>query len=743
VKKIRAFSLLEIIVVAALTAMLLSFTLMSLRRPINKAGPQVVADQVAEFLRRTRNKAMKEHEPLAVVFSSNGGASSTCQSVAERAGEANPRIVRVKDFATENPQTVIFIGSYGASGTWSITPPDSGGSNYFTQDILGYPGSARLIEWVGADAPEPMLIFLPDGTVASNDLPHLGGSYRVVVSQGAETTGASVSGAGVLPSGPKLFEVKKVSHPYTVSIASTGLVKVSPGIADGDGSVAEVEAALPLANPAPRMALAPPTEMDPNITEFKAEPNAGFLEGLFGVEQIMHPSRQLTFRVTATQANDEELYCEFEEDSGLGQFSSPGAKKMRYQPAVPPFYTASWRSAWQWSPPPNAKAGDLYSVSATVTAERGGSDTTKGNASYEMDIVLYNAGKIFFGGKNAVTGRSEVYSVRADGTDLQRVTVLEGGDTQQAAPAASRDGRKLIYQSFDVSDFTAALYVQNRRGGLTSKLTDKGIFPSLSDDSTVAVFQQFLGFGTIPNLFTCNPDSGLWPPPVNEVFDPDPGLPINISTVGLRSPAVSPPIAFGPGGTPPDFAADPKNRRVRLPRRIAFEANLGMSDPGHVAIYTADFHDPGRSIEPHNVIRQTQGGPMGGLGNPGGDLRPVWHPDGTKIAFYSDRNGKRQIWAIPFNDDVSAEVSETSDGAVCLTPGFINARDPYYGPNGANLVFTSDDDASGKEWDLYIQQLDPATGYLTPKGAPLQMGLGRYAVFTELFEDINRPVWTL
>ena len=744
----RGFTLIELCVGLAMLGLVLAMTVVSLRRPINKAGPRVVAEQAGEFLRRARARAQTEGVPVAVVIPRNGGASDTCQSLAERCGETSPRIRRVKDFSNENPDTVLFIGTYASAGSWSIAPLSTGGSDYFTKDLPIAAGSARIIEWVGTATAEPMIIFLPDGSAVANDLPHLGDAYRIVVSQGVVTASGAASGTGVLPTAPDIRSLTRASHPYTVSVSAVGEVEVTPGLAEGDGSTTLSESTLPIGSPAPRMAVADPTTLAPAITEFRAEPLAGYLQGVMGIEQTIKPGRQLTFLVAATQADDEDLFCEFSEAGGKGQFSSPGLKRMRYQPACPPFLQASWRAAWQWAPPSDAKINDVFTVNATVTAARGGSDTTVGDASFSTDVICIDLGRIFFGARNSLTGRSEIYCVSADGTDLQRVTTQEALETAQMSPAATRDGNKLIFQSVSLSTLTSTIYGQSRRGGIATFITDKGVNPSITDDGTVTAVQYYTGFGVgIPDAWTVNPDGGTWPPILNPIFDPDPAAMINTSSVGLRAPAVSPPIPFRPGCDPPDYTADPKNRRCKLPRRVAFEANFALSASDHVAIYTADFHDPARSIEAHNLIRQTQGGP----GGVGGDVRPVWHPDGTKLAFWSLRGGKYCCYAIPFNDGTAPQVSESNDNAVLLTPGFNNARDPYYSPDGTKLVFTSDDHDPGKDWDLYIVDLDPAAGdpdpanrYLRPAGAPRRVNLKNNAwLRPQLFESINKPVWTL
>ncbi len=243
--------------------------------------------------------------------------------------------------------------------------------------------------------------------------------------------------------------------------------------------------------------------------------------------------------------------------------------------------------------------------------------------------------------------------------------------------------------------------------------------------------------GSPQRPYTASPDLPAWPPVVLPVFDPsDPKLP---ATTGLMRPSVSPPIPFGVGPTPSAYVPDQGNRRARLPRRIAFESNLGLSNPNHRAIYTAHFYDPGKSIPVTNLVRQTQGTALTGF--KGGDGRPIWHPDGTKILFESNRSGTSRAYVVPFNDDPDAEVSESHDGAICLTPGVGNVKDPFYNPSGTAIVFSSDYHSEGN-WDLYLLHLK-APDYLVPAGEPVKMGLGNYSLFQKTFKDIGGAVWTL
>jgi len=90
---------------------------------------------------------------------------------------------------------------------------------------------------------------------------------------------------------------------------------------------------------------------------------------------------------------------------------------------------------------------------------------------------------------------------------------------------------------------------------------------------------------------------------------------------------------------------------------------------------------------------QWSGNPVQLTVSPARDLRPVWSPDGTRIAFYSDRSDNRDIWVM--NADGSDQKQLTTDPAD-------DAR-PAWSPDGKRLAF--DSDRSGKH-DIWVMNAD-------------------------------------
>jgi TolB protein len=76
----------------------------------------------------------------------------------------------------------------------------------------------------------------------------------------------------------------------------------------------------------------------------------------------------------------------------------------------------------------------------------------------------------------------------------------------------------------------------------------------------------------------------------------------------------------------------------------------------------------------------------------GESIDPEWSPDGSKIVFYSDRNGQFDIWVMDADGSNPIALTDTGDNAF-----------PSWSPDGTQIVFASNRDGN---FEIYVMNAD-------------------------------------
>lgn len=175
---------------------------------------------------------------------------------------------------------------------------------------------------------------------------------------------------------------------------------------------------------------------------------------------------------------------------------------------------------------------------------------------------------------------------------------------------------------------------------------------------------------------------------------------VAIAVVLLGQELLRPPI--GPGASAPSttpIATTPT--ATTLPTAAVTPSPLPAVSglPGRIAF--AQPNGPFPTVNGPSdiwVMRPDRSGLQQLTSDSGSNRQPVWSPDGTRIAFTSDREDRRAIWVM--NADGSNQVRVSPAGANM-------ASEPSWSPDGSTIAFYSGHPAPGGEAEgVYLIDVD-------------------------------------
>ncbi len=274
-------------------------------------------------------------------------------------------------------------------------------------------------------------------------------------------------------------------------------------------------------------------------------------------------------------------------------------------------------------------------------------------------------------------GDADIYTVSADGTGEVNLTNEDPGaeTTADADPAWSPDGTQIAYTVYTVrSGLLNDVWVMNADGSGKVALTDTAtdLEPVWSPDGTQLAFVSTRDGN--PEIFVMNADGS------------------NQTQVTFTEFTNYAPSSLDPAWSPDGS-------------RIAFASNRGSSNGTDYDIYVMNPDGSG-------VVNLTQNSGSGQAGTTG-DRGPTWSPDGSKIAFWTDRdmtqmcsNGcDREIYWM--NPDGSQQQNLTAAPAA-------DDYDPAFSPDGSQMAFTSDRSGAYALYSLDVSTIpQPAIGEAT------------------------------
>ncbi|CAN0432818.1 unnamed protein product, partial [Phaeothamnion confervicola] len=166
------FSLAELLLTLFILAIGLSLAWTHLGTTKNTQQVQMAAQVLADRLRQLRQEAMARGIPQAVAFPSVEGTNAQSQSCYFLEGEQKPVVTSVLNWAGEYPKALCNCG------TWTL----DGGTLWGTSARVGGSKTFDLANWASPHPKDPLFVFTPAGTVASNQ-PSFNGAYYLILSE--------------------------------------------------------------------------------------------------------------------------------------------------------------------------------------------------------------------------------------------------------------------------------------------------------------------------------------------------------------------------------------------------------------------------------------------------------------------------------------------------------------------------------------------------------------------------------
>lgn len=398
-----------------------------------RAGAHALAQLVAEDLRAARQEAMAKRRPVALCFPSGGGSKGHATACYVLEGEAAPRITRVREYGREFPQAQVFLGTWTSGTNRNLNLP---GNKY-----AGF----KPDDWLPTDRKaDYCFIFMPDGSVRTNDLPSFDGAYHLAVTAGVQyASGNAPSGVATMSPGPSYYELSKAGDSYTLALSGNGAVSMSNGLTGGSAPAAGLLASTPGAAPP---ALPEPVTSAPDILgKPRIYPPQDPTLLPPDTEAVVTKDQFLSLEVVARSPTGDQLFCKWEVEAnpansqpGTGVYSMQnfgGGGRMEWDPnfdAGPGEPKGAWRAVWQWRPPPTALPLDKYELACQVTNYDGG----KVDAEVQR-IEIIPPGRILF--ESERDGNPQrIFSMNEDGSQQR-------GYKDGSEPSATLNGSRIVF----------------------------------------------------------------------------------------------------------------------------------------------------------------------------------------------------------------------------------------------------------------------------------------------------------
>jgi Tol biopolymer transport system component len=296
---------------------------------------------------------------------------------------------------------------------------------------------------------------------------------------------------------------------------------------------------------------------------------------------------------------------------------------------------------------------------------------------------------------NPGSDNTEIWTMGADGSNQTRVLPAFGDGVDYSLPAWSPDGTRISYtvwtnnggvaQNIKNQDQTAAIWTMAADGSDRKLVVDGAAedaqdwISAWSPDGNWIAYTRSLNHPptTAPQVEANAPPGQLGPPGA-----------ANGSSIWIVSAG---------GGPARQLTPDTSNAVIGAwspdGTKLAYVVATGATSDVHVATINVGGDDAAPEAIPQLDDDEAI------APNAANDWGPSWSPDGSQIAFVSDRSGNNDIWVKDLDSLVDAATQVTDHGA--------NDWVPAFSPDGARIAFVSDRTGEPEIWSMAADGSDP------------------------------------
>lgn len=282
-------------------------------------------------------------------------------------------------------------------------------------------------------------------------------------------------------------------------------------------------------------------------------------------------------------------------------------------------------------------------------------------------------------------GPRRIWIVDAQGHNPQQITSDSSEAVDHLEPHWSPDGKNIVFQNMERTKFS--IKVVNVATRAVTALTDgrfQDLNPVWSPSGKHIYFSSYRGGGL--NIWRIEISGNA---PV--------GAPQQV-TVGSGQDLQ---LAMSPSGRQLAFAILRQNADLW---RLPVSPLTGMATGNPEGVVASTREDSRGAWSPDGTLIAFNSDRNGEMNlyvhspaddsnrqvtkGPGGDFQPQWSPDGKRLAFFSSRAGNADIWRVDVSTGTLTQL--TSDRALDINP--------FFSPDGAHIAFQSDRSGRLEVW---------------------------------------------